>query len=294
MHYLVTLTHAHSAGGLLHLCHEHTETIAKEKHVIARKIMFALGSGLHTRRLAWNESSFAWLPGPFYTLPGDLFCLTPSLCPFPLPSYLLSHSSHSCLSTRSGHPSFGKLDEEEWFSPLSYIWSGFFFCLYLHVNILEGKNDRLLAQSQFALHITSLPISLKKKKDVFLHGGNKPIFVVVKKMYKIHTKICSVQRDFFIRWDTSESVLSSPATGALAHLPFARSSCSRSVPNLLWEHSFMAKRCWCWCCWQWWACHPAQCSILYPRWNGTRECWRQNSYCMISTFIHCLHLNKLH
>lgn len=179
-------------------------------------------------------------------------------------------------------------------SLLSYIWSGFFFCLYLHVNILEGKNDRLLAQSQFALHITSLPISLKKKKDVFLHGGNKPIFVVVKKMYKIHTKICSVQRDFFIRWDTSESVLSSPATGALAHLPFARSSCSRSVPNLLWEHSFMAKRCWCWCCWQWWACHPAQCSILYPRWNGTRECWRQNSYCMISTFIHCLHLNKLH
>ena len=32
------------------------------------------------------------------------------------------------------------------------------------MNILEGKNDRLLAQSQFALHITSLPISLKKKK----------------------------------------------------------------------------------------------------------------------------------
>lgn len=47
-----------------------------------------------------------------------------------------------------------------------YIWSGFFFCLYLHVNILDGKNDRLLAPSQFALHIPSLPILLKKKKKM--------------------------------------------------------------------------------------------------------------------------------
>lgn len=35
----------HSSGSLLHLYHEHTENIAKEMHVIARKILFALGSG---------------------------------------------------------------------------------------------------------------------------------------------------------------------------------------------------------------------------------------------------------
>ena len=73
-----------------------------------------------------------------------------------------------------------------------YIRSGFFFCLYPHVNILDSKNDRLLAQSQFALHITSLPILLKK--DVFLYGRNKHILVAVKKK-KNSTKNYSVNQN---------------------------------------------------------------------------------------------------
>ena len=106
------------------------------------------------------------------------------------------------------------------FSLFLYIRSGFFFCLYPHVNILDGKNDRLLAQSQFALHITSLPILLKK--DVFLYGRNKHILVVVKK--KEITQKTVPWTKIFHKGKYTWFLLWAPDNGALFNLLLTLSS----------------------------------------------------------------------